>query len=222
MILEIILCVLLLALFGGILLAWKRINSIERLQTELDRSARQLIALAERLNPSPGEAADFDEVMDAFRAYIQRESHILQHTDFGESGHPHYIGYESGYPRETWTHEIWIAAWLSPDCSEVAAIIAVRSSSNYFNTHYRQFEVHTPRIEQTFSFEEIKFKRMGNGIYHLRVEKQSVDLTQTANWETEFGELRENLERLYWVLRVHDTLGWGTPASIENLVSRDT
>ncbi len=55
-----------------------------------------------------------------------------------------------------------------------------------------------------------------SGIWQLRVMKKDVDLTQTADREATFRWLRENLEKLYWVLRVQDTLGWDTPASTEN------
>ena len=154
MILDIILCVLLLSLLGVVIWAWQR---VKRLQTELNRSTDQLTTLVEILDPSPEEVSDFDEVKNAFSAYINRESSILQHADFGEGGHPDYIGYESGYTRETWYHEIWIAAWLPPNRSGIAAIIAGRSDSNYFESHYRKFEANKDRIQQTFSFEEMRF-----------------------------------------------------------------
>lgn len=72
------------------------------------------------------------------------------------------------------------------------------------------------RWQYTFSFEDIKFREAGGNILQLYVVKQNVDLTQAANWDTEFRWLRENLEKLYWVLRVHDTLGWSGAASTEN------
>ena len=49
------------------------------------------------------------------------------------------------------------------------------------------------------------------------VVKKGVDLTQESERDAGFRWLRENLEKLYWVLRVHDTFGWNTPASTENL-----
>lgn len=144
-------------------------------------------------------------VKEAFIAYIERESDILRLDNFGSSD---YIGYESGYEKENGYHQIWIAAWLPAARSEIAAVISVRSNSKYFESHYRKFEQHKGRIEDTFSFEDIKFREAGSNILQLYVMKQNVDLTQAANWDTEFRWLRENLEKLYWVLRVHDTLGW--------------
>ena len=47
--------------------------------------------------------------------------------------------------------------------------------------------------------------------------KKGVDLTQEAERDTSFRWLRENLEKLYGVLRVHETFGWDTAASTENL-----
>ena len=54
---------------------------------------------------------------------------------------------------------------------------------------------------------------MGSNIYQFRVEKENVDLTQIANLDANFHWLRETLEKLYWVLRLQETLGWGHPLS---------
>ena len=48
----------------------------------------------------------------------------------------------------------------------------------------------------------------GGNVRQLYVVKRGVDLTQTADRDAAFRWLRENLEKLYWVLHVHDTLGW--------------
>ena len=159
--------------------------------------------------PSDQQSAT-QSVKEAFIAYIARESDILQHADFGTREHPDYVGYESGYPRENNFHQIWLAAWLPDSPNGIAAVIAIQSDSGYFESHYKKFEKYKSRIEDTFSFEGVKFKGARGGIWHLRVVKQNVDLTQTANWDVAFRWLRENLEKLYWVLRGHDNLGWDT------------
>ena len=46
---------------------------------------------------------------------------------------------------------------------------------------------------------------------------KDVDLTQEAERDAGFRFLRETLEKLYWVFRVHDASGWDTAASTENL-----
>ena len=61
----------------------------------------------------------------------------------------------------------------------------------------------------------IEFKTIGR-THRLSVEKFHVDLSQQENWDAEFRWLRESLEKLYWVLRVHDTLGWDNASSTKN------
>ena len=161
----------------------------------------------------PEKVSDFDEVSEAFIAYIERESAILRLDNFGSSD---YIGYESGYAKENDYRQIWIAAWLPADHDAVAAVLSIQSDSRYFESHYKKFEEHKGKIEDTFLFEDIKFRGAGRNVSHLRVVKEGVDLTQIANWDTEFRWLCENLEKLYWVLRVHDTLGWDTATSTKN------
>ena len=168
----------------------------------------QQSAMQQPLETLPEEVS----VKEAFRAYIECESDILRLDDFGRSD---YIGYEGGYEKENGYSQLWIAAWLPDDLNEIAAVISVRSNSRYFESHYRKFEEHKDKIENTFSFEDVRFREASGGFWQLRVVKQNVDLTQTANWETEFRWLRENLEKLYWVLRVHDTLGWDTVSSAD-------
>ena len=151
-------------------------------------------------------------VQDAFIAYIARESDILRLDDFGSSD---YIGYESGYEKENGYRQIWIAAWIPDDRKEIAAVISVGSNSRYFESHYKKFEEHKDRIENTFSFEDVKFAEASSGIWQLRVMKEDVDLTQKTDRDAAFRWLRENLEKLYWVLRVHDTLRWDTVSSAD-------
>ena len=146
---------------------------------------------------------------EAFIAYIKRESDILKLADSGRSGHSDYVNYESGYPIEKGFSEIQLSAWLPVDWNDVAAVISIQSDSKYFESHYKKLEEHKSEIEKRFSFEEVKFRSSKGGkMYHLRVVKKDVDLTQTADRDTAFHWLRENLEKLYKVLRVHDTSGW--------------
>ncbi len=155
-------------------------------------------------------------VKEAFRAYIEHESDILQLVDSGTTGHQDYVDYEAGYPTENGYHQIWMSAWVPVGRNEITALISIQSDSRYFESHYKKFEEHKYKIEETFSLEDIKFREAGGNILQLRVVKQNVDLAQAANRDIAFRWLRENLEKLYWVLRVHDALGWDTPASTEN------
>lgn len=146
---------------------------------------------------------------EAFIAYVKRESDILQLSDSDRSGHSDYVNYENGYPTKNGFSEIQLSAWLPVGWNDVAAVISIQSDSKYFESHYKKFEEHKSKIEDTFSFEEVKFRSSKGGkVYHLRVVKKGVDLTQKADRDTAFRWLRETLEKLYWVLRVHDALGW--------------
>lgn len=146
------------------------------------------------------------EVQKAFIAYIERESGILQLGNFDTKGHQDYVDFKSGYPTNNKFPEIYLSAWLPIAYNDVAAIIAMRSDSKYFQSHYKKLEAHKSEIEDMFSFEEVKFRSSG-GSRQLRVVKKSIDMTQPAERDAAFSWLRENLEKLYWVLRVHDTLG---------------
>lgn len=146
---------------------------------------------------------------EAFIAYIKHESDILRLADPGRRGRSDYINYESGYPTKNGFQEIQLCAWLPVTWNDVAAVISIRSDSEYFESHYKKLEEHKSEIEKRFSFEEVKFRPIkGSKVYHLRVVKQGVDLTQAADREIAFHWLRENLEKLYEVLRVHDDAGW--------------
>ena len=143
---------------------------------------------------------------EAFIAYVKRKSTILKLRD--RSGSQDYVNYETGYPTRNGFSEIQLSAWLPVDYNDVAALISIRSDSEYFQSHYRRFEKHESEIKDTFLFEDerVEFKPAGQD-HQLRVVKSGVDLTQTADKDEAFPWLRENLEKLYWVLRMHDTLG---------------
>ena len=73
-----------------------------------------------------------------------------------------------------------LSAWIPATPNDIAAVIAVRSDSSYFESHYKKFEEHKDRIEKVFSFAEIKPRLASDSVFHLRVVKKDVDLTQAA------------------------------------------
>ena len=99
-------------------------------------------------------------------------------------------------------------AWLPNDSHKISASISIDGSSRFFESHYQKLNAHKSKIEAIFAFEAITPIRVNSNIYQLRVERENVDLTQIANLDTNFHWLRENLEKLYWVLRMQDTLEW--------------
>lgn len=158
----------------------------------------------------PAEVFDFDTIRNEFKKYINRESDTLRLDDFGGRD---YIGYESGYPKVNGSRLIWLAAQLPDNREQIAAVIAIQSSSTYHRSHYQKFQEHTGLIKALFSFEDIEFIEAGPNS-QLRVVKAGIDLIQRANWDTAFRWLRENLEKLYYVLRAHETpLGWNFASS---------
>ena len=179
-------------------------------RTEPDTLKDQLAVLIQRTEPDtlPPQIFDFDRIRNEFKQYVERESTILQCKYIGSDGA--FIKYESGClnPKINGLPPIWINAWIPEGPDIISAAISVDGSSSFFESHYQQLKVHKSNIETVFSFETIDPNRMGKGIHQLRVQKDGVDLTQTDSWETEFRWLRENLERLYWVLQVHNELGW--------------
>ena len=105
---------------------------------------------------------------------------------------------------------IWIHAWIPDSGDIISAGISVTKNGPFFQSHYKKLEANKGKIEVAFSFDTtIEIAELNSDIHQFRVNKMDVDLTQTDNWETEFLWLRENLEKLYWVLEIQDTGdGW--------------
>jgi len=195
---------MLLAILVLIFLLPKRLVSIEQSQTPpTPQNASKVIS---------EEVPDFDTIREAFIEYVKRGSSILQLDDFSRDNYPEFIGYESGCPQESSQRDIWINVWMPPELDRVSAVISIRGDSSYFESHYEKLKNRKSEIETAFSFDTLNPAAVRGNIFQLRVEKD-VDLTQTANRDTVFRWLRENLEKLYWVLRVQDTVGWNDTSS---------
>ena len=213
MILDIIFVILLLAILVLIFLLPKHLASrIQPLVVPTQQGA---------VDTLPEEVTDFDTIREAFIEYIEHNSSILDLDDFSKDDRPEYIGYESGYPRENRPRDIWINVWMPPGLDKVSAVISIKGDSDYFESHYQKLKAQKSKIEDAFSFESVHPQEVRGNIHQLRVEKSGINLTQTINWDTEFCWLRENLEKLYWVLRVHDTLGWNNISFAENASEDD-
>ena len=203
-------------MLGVLLLVLKRIAAMENPQTA--QVGQQT------LDTLPEEISDFDTLRNAFIKYVESESSILQLDDFSKEEYGgQYIGYNCGYKTES-GHDIFLSAGLNFQKSLsdgiIAAGLVVRSASGYVESHYKEMEAHKTEIENAFFLTGIEFKAIGR-THRMSIEKFHIDLSQSENWNAEFRWLRENLEKLYWVLRVHDTLGWGPTTSTENLSEDD-
>ena len=156
--------------------------------------------------------SDFERIRNKFRKYVDHESNILHYI----SSRGAFIKYESDCRKENSSRVVWMNAWIPNDTHKISASISIDGNSRFFESHYQKLKAHKSNIEAIFSFETITPIKVNSNIYQFRVEKENVDLTQIANLDTNFHWLRETLEKLYWVLRVQDTLGWDTAASTEN------
>lgn len=210
---DVIFVVLLSVILGSLLfLVLKRFSSIQQQLAELvegpehfDSIQQQLAVLIQQTEPDtlPPQICNFNRIRNEFRKYIERESPILQCT--GTDGA--FVKYNAGYSTENGLPPIWITAWI-PDGNIISTTISINENSHFFESHYQKLKKHKSKIETVFSFETIELTQVRGGIHQLRMQKAGIDLTQTDKWETEFRWLRENLEKLYWVLRVHDQGGW--------------
>ena len=149
--------------------------------------------------------SDFESIRNKFREYIKHESNILHYIGSRDA----FIKYESDCPKENGSRVVWMNAWLPNDRHKISASISIDRNSRFFESHYQKLKAHKSKIEAIFVFEAITPIRVNSNIYQFRVEKENVDLTQIANLDTHFHWLRETLEKLYWVLHVQETLGWG-------------
>lgn len=200
MIFDVISVVLLLVILGLLLFfGEKRFASMEQKLAALIQQSQTDVL--------PPVIANFDIISNEFREYVERESTILQ----DDGGNAPFVRYKTGIPNPNGNGlpPIWIYAWI-PDRDVISAGISVKEASPFFQSHYQELEENKSKIEAAFSFDTpIEIAQLDNGIHQFRVNKTGVDLPQTANRETEFRWLRENLEKLYWVLQIQDTgPGW--------------
>ena len=149
--------------------------------------------------------SDFESIRNKFREYIKHESNILHYI----SSRGAFINYESDCPKENGSRVVWMNALLPNDTHKISASISIDRNSRFFESHYQKLNAYKNNIEAIFAFETITPIKGSGNIYQFRVEKENVDLTQIANLDANFHWLRETLEKLYWVLRLQETVGWG-------------
>ena len=161
----------------------------------------------------------FSMARQDFIDYIDRESNILHLDDFSSRrGDPDndtpekcLIGFKCGdeYRVEDFRKIFLSAGFLhfGADLSEPGTLRAgLMIAPDCLDTHLNILEEHKDIISETFHLENIATGQAGNRIYFFSVEKNSIDLSSLRNWESEFRWVRETLEKLYYVLRVHDEI----------------
>jgi hypothetical protein len=175
-----------LACVGCIFFIYRRLTSIEKQPAKIDNQEDKPAEL-----PEP----DIQEIREALIAYIERESSVLELDDFGED---EYIGYFCGYGH----YKIWLSIWIGPDLDIIATNLMM--GKEYLET-FKRLQENRHKIEWLFPEKGVLCGLLRNGYYRIGLEK-NVDLSQRENWQTTSVWVRENLEKLFWVISVHDKL----------------
>ena len=184
MILDVIQIVLLLVCTGLISFVCYRFKSYK------PQPPRNQIDALEDL-PEP----DLREIREALIAYIDRESRVLELDDFGPDP---FIGYSCGYG----PHKIWLAIWIGTNLDIVATRLMIgREHHNAFE----RLKENKDKIQWLLSEEEVNYNPFVGGHQGIGVEKL-VDLSQRENWDEISVWVRENLEKLLYVIRIHDAI----------------
>ena len=135
------------------------------------------------------------EIREALIAYIDRESRVLELDDFGPDP---FIGYSCGYG----PHKIWLAIWIGTNLDIVATRLMIgREHSDAFE----RLKESKDKIQWLFPGENVDYRSYANDSQGIGVEKR-VDLSQRENWGEISVWVRENLEKLLYVIRIHDAI----------------
>ena len=138
---------------------------------------------------------DLHEIREGLIAYVDRESHVLKLDDFGGD---EYIGYFCGYgPRK-----IWLTIWVGTNLDIVATRLMI--GNGYHDTSERLKE-NMNKIGWLFPEETVDCRSFYGNFQGIGVEKR-VDLTQRENWHEVSVWVRENLEKLFYTIRIHDAI----------------
>ena len=138
---------------------------------------------------------DLSEIREALIAYIDRESHVIKLDDFGPDP---FIGYYCGYG----PHKIWLATWIGTDLDIVATRLMI---SREHRNAFERLKENMAKIEWLFPGENVGYRSYANDSQGIGVEKR-VDLSQRENWGEISVWVRENLEKLLYVIRIHDAI----------------
>lgn len=156
---------------------------------------------------------DFWEIRNSFIEYAEYESDVLKLHDFSKDL---FAGVFIGYNPNTRDRkpESFLSAGINHfgDTPEEGCLAAVALSaywstypgSEFVDSHYLPLEPHRQEIENVFGFKDKLVFRPGNSIYRIGVVKLGVDLTDKENIHSHFKWLRQNLERMYWLIHLHE------------------
>ena len=137
---------------------------------------------------------DLHEIRRELIAYIDRESRVLKLDDFGAD---EFIGYFCGYGH----FKIWLTIWIGPGLDRVATRLMI---GNEHRDTFERLERNMNKIKWLFS-EEVDHRSFAGGNQGIGVEKH-IDLSKRENWDEISVWVRENLEKLLYVIRIHDAI----------------
>ena len=80
---------------------------------------------------------------------------------------------------------------------------------------FERLQENKHKIEWLFPEKDVLCGLLRNGYYRIGLEKD-VDLTQRENWQTVSVWTRENLEKLFWVISIHDKLSSGDTQTLDD------
>ena len=140
---------------------------------------------------------DIKEIRETLTAYIERESRVLELIPPGDN--PQYIDYSCGYPGR---FEMRLTIWIGRDLDIVATRLMI--GREYHNT-FKRLKENNDKVNWLFPEGEVDYKLFSSDFKGVGVEKR-LDLTQRENWHEISVWVRENLEKLLYVIRVHDAI----------------
>lgn len=162
----------------------------------------------------PYDDLDFWHIRESLIDYIHKESTILKLDDFARNKFEGvFIGYECG-EFDAIFPPMFLSAILNfgkfgekkLDDMVISAYWVTWHNTSFVKSHYNKLKRVQGRIEKALNFRMLKFSE--GATYKIGLEKRGVDLTNTENMNIEFRWIRETLEKLYWMINIHETIGW--------------
>ena len=162
----------------------------------------------------PYDDLDFWHIRESLIGYIHKESTILKLDDFARNKFEGvFIGYECGEFDNIFP-PMFLSAILNfgkfgekkLDDMLISAYWVTWSNTTFVKSHYRKLKIVQRKIEEAFDFGMLKFSE--GSTYKIGLEKRGVDLTSTDSMYIEFRWIRETLEKLHWMIKIHETIGW--------------
>lgn len=157
---------------------------------------------------------DFWHVRESLISYIKKESTILELDDFARNKFEGvFIGYKCA-EFENIFPPMFLSAILNfgkfgqrkLDDMLISAYWVTWHNTSFVKSHYNKLKIAKQKIEETFNLGMLKFSE--GATYRIGLEKRGVDLTSTSSMDIEFRWIRENLEKLYWMIKIHENIGW--------------